>query len=202
MLLLEHCLEQSAAFHRHLCPRQVLGVRMGMLAAEVFTLELPQRNKRLYAFVETDGCFADGIMTTTGCALGHRTMRLMDLGKVAVTFVDTLSEKAIRIYPHPAARERAMLYSNDEADRWHRQLTAYQVMPTDELMCMQKVMLAVSLREIISKPGVRVQCSVCGEEIINQREICVNGKPLCRHCAGEAETYYLVTEKISPVLPS
>ena len=51
--------------------------------------ELPQTDKRLYTFVETDGCFADGVMVATGCSLGHRTLRLIDYGKVAATFVDT-----------------------------------------------------------------------------------------------------------------
>ena len=72
--LLDEILEHSAALHRHLCPRQVLGARMGILAGRLHSLELPQKNKRLYTFVETDGCFADGIGAATGCWLGRRTM--------------------------------------------------------------------------------------------------------------------------------
>jgi formylmethanofuran dehydrogenase subunit E len=63
-------LQQSAALHRHLCPRQVLGVRMGLYAAELLGLALPQSDKRLFTIVETDGCFADGVSVATGCTLG------------------------------------------------------------------------------------------------------------------------------------
>ena len=54
-LSLDDILERAAALHRHLCPRQVLGARMGILAGRLLSLELPQKNKRLYTFVETDG---------------------------------------------------------------------------------------------------------------------------------------------------
>src|SRR5687768_11979454 len=92
-------LEKSAESHKHLCPRQILGVRMGLLAGDLLGLELPQKNKRLIVFVETDGCFVDGITVSTGCSMGHRTMRLMDYGKVAATFVDSQSNRAFRIAP-------------------------------------------------------------------------------------------------------
>ena len=63
---LKKMLTQTAAMHKHLCPRQILGVRMGIVAAQLFPLELPQKDKRLLAFVETDGCFADGVSAATG----------------------------------------------------------------------------------------------------------------------------------------
>jgi hypothetical protein len=61
MPTLKELLDQTTAMHRHLCPRQVLGVRMGLYAGELLGLALPQSDKRLYTIVETDGCAADGI---------------------------------------------------------------------------------------------------------------------------------------------
>jgi formylmethanofuran dehydrogenase subunit E len=183
-------LKLTAAQHDHLCPRQVLGVRMGMYAAELLQLDLPQSDKRLITFVETDGCFADGVSAATGCSLGHRTMRLMDFGKVAATFVDTKTEQAIRIYPHPASRSNARLCQPDARSRWHAQLEAYQVMPVEQMLCWQPVTLTLSLQRLISRHGVRVNCAMCGEEIINEREVIADGQPLCRACAGDA--YYQV----------
>lgn len=81
--------DQLLRLHDHICPRQVLGLRMGQLAGEFLGLPLPQQDKRLFVFVETDGCFADGVMVATGCSLGHRTMRLEDKGKATATFIDT-----------------------------------------------------------------------------------------------------------------
>ncbi len=198
MTLLEIYLEQTAALHRHLCPRQVLGVRIGLFAAELFDLELPQTNKRLFCFVETDGCFADGVSVATGCWFGHRTMRLMDFGKVAATFVDTQTDRAIRIWPSPDARHHARDYCPEAADRWHAQLTAYQVMPDTELLCEREVSLTASLATIISRPGVRTVCDVCGEEIINERECLISGRTLCRSCAGEG--YYSTDAVVSDVV--
>jgi formylmethanofuran dehydrogenase subunit E len=187
---LQTLLEESAKRHHdHLCPRQVLGVRMGMYAAELFQLDLPQHDKRLYAFVETDGCLVDGIAVATGCSVGRRTMRVIDYGKSAATFVDTETERAIRITPTRASRTRAIDYAPGATNRWHAQLAAYQIMPNDELLNAQSVMLAVSLKQIISQHGLRLVCEQCSEDVINERYAQVAGKIVCRACADGA--YYV-----------
>jgi len=104
MPTLEELLQESAAFHRHLCPRQVLGVRMGLLAGRRLGLDVPRDDKRLLTFVETDGCAADGVSVATGCRVGGRTLRVIDFGKVAATFVDTSTGGAIRVAPAPDVR--------------------------------------------------------------------------------------------------
>ena len=184
--------ESAQRHHDHLCPRQVLGVRMGMYAAELFQLDLPQSDKRLFAFVETDGCLIDGIVAATGCAVGNRTMRVMDYGKSAATFVDTQTDRAIRITPTRESRAVARVYAPDAPDRWHAQLAAYQVMPANELFAAQAVTLTVSLKQIISQHGHRVVCERCGEDIINEREVRVDGEVLCYPCA--LGRYYQPTE--------
>ncbi len=173
----------AAQHHDHLCPRQVLGVRIGMYAAELFNLDLPQINKRLFAFVETDGCLIDGIVATTGCSVGRRTMRVIDYGKSAATFADTLTERAIRITPARESRTRAIDYAPNAPNRWHAQLEAYQKMPNDELLVAQQVALNISLSQLISQHGHRVVCNQCGEDIINEREVRADGEILCRACA-------------------
>ncbi len=194
LLTLDDLLKQTANLHNHLCPRQVLGVRMGILAAELLELDLPQTGKRLYTFLETDGCFADGVSVATGCWLGHRTLRLMDFGKVAATFVDTVSDMAFRISVHPQVRRIARECEPDAHSRWHAQLAAYQYLPSDQLLIWQPVQLTLSMRVLISRPGVRVNCVRCGEEILNEREVVVHGEPVCRACAGEA--YYVAAEPV------
>lgn len=187
-------LAKSSALHKHLCPRQVLGVRMGLQIATLLGLELPQSDKRLLTFVETDGCFADGISVATGCWLGRRTLRLMDYGKTAATFVDTKTDVAIRFWPHPGSRDRSGDYAPDEQSRWHTMLEAYQVMPADELLCWRHVDLTVSLKEIISRAGVRVNCEICGEEVINEREVVRDGLTLCRACASDSYYHFEPTD--------
>ncbi len=157
-----------------------------MLAGDLLDLELPQADKRLFTFVETDGCFADGVAVASGCTLGHRTLRLMDYGKVAATFVDTQTEEAIRIYPHPASRDAAANWLPQVASRWEAMLEAYQVLPIEDLFCWSPVQLTLDLTALISKHGLRVNCAICGEEILNEREIVVEGQTVCRACAGDA----------------
>ena len=41
MEAVDELLSASAALHDHLCPRQVLGVRMGLLAGQILDLDLP-----------------------------------------------------------------------------------------------------------------------------------------------------------------
>jgi formylmethanofuran dehydrogenase subunit E len=188
MKSLTELLVESAALHRHLCPRQVIGARMGLWAGELLGLELPQSDKRLLTIVESDGCFADGVAVATNCWVGRRTLRLEDYGKVAATFVDTKSERAFRLVPHPQARTVARDYAPNARNRWEAMLLGYQQMPTEALLVKQVVQLLTPVAQLISKAGRRVNCDRCGEEIINERETLRAGRPLCRACAGPA--YY------------
>lgn len=198
MANLEVLIDQLSAMHHHLCPKQVLGARMGLYAAELLQLDLPQTDKRLFTFVETDGCYTDGVSVATGCWVGHRTLRMLDYGKVAATFADTLTNDAIRIRPHPQSRTRARAYAPHAIDKWHAQLTAYQVMPNEALFEAQPVELTVSLAALISKHGLRVACVQCGEDIINEREVRRDNLVLCRACAGD--TYYQPATHLEAVL--
>jgi formylmethanofuran dehydrogenase subunit E len=197
-------LAESARLHDHLCPRQVLGVRMGMAAAHLLGLELPQKDKRLHVFVETDGCAVDGIMVSTGCQVGRRTMHVLDFGKVAATFADRENGLALRLRPRSDLRDAWAQYAPQAADRWHGYLQAYQVMPEAELFDLQRGRLTISLAALISQEGVRAVCERCGEEIFNEREVHLAGSVLCRTCAGES--YFEIgadpTQDFNPVVSS
>ncbi len=183
---LKTALRNLEGVHRHLCPRQVLGARIALFAGEYLDLELPREDKRLFVFVETDGCALDGIAVTTGANVGKRTMRVMDYGKVAATFVNTESGEAVRIVPRTGIRSEARNYAPEARNRWIAQLNGYQVMPPHELLLAEPVQLTVNLERLISRAGVRVNCKVCGEEIMNEREVVREGMVLCRSCAGDA----------------
>lgn len=189
MQMLNQILAESAKRHKHLCPRQVLGARMGLFAAELLGIELPCRDKSLLVISETDGCAVDGLIAATGCHVGSRTLRVLDFGKIAATFTDISTEVTIRIVPKPEVRSRAAEYvSLRVRNKWEAMLLGYQVMPLSDLFVVQRVKLDRSLSEIISRPRRKVTCEVCKEEIINGREVVNNGVILCRTCAGES--YY------------
>ncbi len=119
-------------------------------------------------------------------------MRIEDLGKVAATFVDTETARAVRIVPRIEARALAREYAPEATSRWHAQLVGYQRMPDDLLLTWQAVTLTTSIEAIVGCAGVRVICEMCQEEIINGRQVAREGSLLCRTCAGQA--YYRVKD--------
>lgn len=193
MIDLQTILQLSSARHKHLCPRQVLGARIALAGAAALELALPRCDKRLLIILETDGCFADGVEVATGCTIGHRTLRIEDYGKTAATLIDVQTERAVRVIPQVDVRERAYAYAPAERRHYFAQLQGYQVMPDAELLTIQPVTLTTPIAAIVSRPGVRVNCSQCGEEIINEREVLVEGEIRCRSCAGHG--YYSFPDK-------
>lgn len=177
-------LEISSRDHSHLCPRQILGVRLGLCGLSALQLEPNHGSKRILVIAETDGCFVDGITAATGCTVGHRTLRIEDYGKTAATFIDTRTGLTYRIASALDIREKAYLYAGDETRHYFAQMHAYQIMPDDEMFTAQQVQLVVSHASIVSRPGVRVNCDACGEEIMNEREVRREGLVLCRSCAN------------------
>lgn len=186
---LQTLLAASAARHSHLCPRQVLGVRAGLAGLAALRLTHLHKDKHLLVVLETDGCFADGIEVSTGVAIGHRTLRIEDYGKIAATFIKVPGGEAVRISPRLDIRQRAWDYAPSEKKYYYTQLHAYQVMPESELFNIKEVELAIPLEKIISRAGVRTECDFCGEDIINERQVYRDGFTLCRACAGPA--YYV-----------
>lgn len=181
---LQNLLDASASRHSHLCPRQVLGVRLGLAGAARIGLSAPRTDKRLLVISETDGCFVDGIEVAAGVSVGHRTLRIEDFGKTAATFVDVCTGLALRVEPVANLRDRAVEYALDEPRHYFAQMQAYQVMPEEAMFTFQSVILTTPLEAILSKPKMRVNCAICGAEIMNEREIMRAGQPLCRACAG------------------
>lgn len=188
MVDLDALLTESAARHSHLCPRQVLGVRAGLAGLSALGFQRPLEGKPLIAIVETDGCFVDGIEVAIGVSVGHRTLRIEDYGKIAVTFINSTSGEAFRISPRLDVRQKAWEYAPSESKHYFAQLLAYQVMPDSLLFNIDQVDLVTPIEKIISVPGIRTVCDFCGEEIINERDVNRNGFRLCRSCAGPS--YY------------
>jgi len=185
---LAHILEKSMQDHDHLCPRQILGARIGMAGMKELNFTEPPQKKELLVISETDGCFVDGVIAATGCTVGHRTLRVEDYGKVAVTFVDVRTGQAVRVVPRLDIRERAATFASNEPRHYFAQMQAYQSMPDEEMLTLQEVCLNVSIEQIVSRPGLRVNCDVCGEEIMNERQVKRDKLTLCRACDSSA--YY------------
>jgi len=196
MRSLEQILRESSRHHGRLCPRQILGARIGLTGMKALGFDEPPQKKQLLVITETDGCFVDGVASATGCTVGHRTLRVEDYGKVAATFVNTQTDYAVRLAPVLDIRQKAFKYAPGETRHYFTQMQAYQVMPDEEMFTFQEVLLNTPVEQIVSKPGLRINCDVCGEEIMNGREISRDGLALCLPC-GQAGYYQSVDDEVA-----
>lgn len=192
MLTLAEYLIEAERNHGHMCPGQVLGVRMAMLGCRLIGIEEPKVGKRLIVFVEIDRCAADAINTVTGCRLGKRTLKFRDFGKLAATFLNTETNEAVRIVAVETSRELAKQLFSHLPTKKEQQLEAYKTLPDQDLFTWQRVKIALPDADKPGHPLARVECDECGEGINDHREVLHDGRTLCRACAGQR--YYEVLE--------
>ncbi len=188
----DELLKESVAIHGHLCPGQVLGVRLAMYGLSLLGIDDPKGKdrKRLMVFVEIDRCATDAIQSVTGCSLGKRSLKWMDYGIMAATFLDLSSKRAIRIIAREESRQLAAEKFPDMKDKYKAQIEAYKVMDDQELFKVQEVEVEVPEADMPGRPGRRVQCQKCGDWVQDFRDVEKDGKILCKACAFGA--YYKV----------
>jgi formylmethanofuran dehydrogenase subunit E len=181
----ESLLKQSEQMHGHLCPGQVLGVRMAVFGLKKVGISDPKGKdrKRLIIFVETDRCATDAIQSVSGCSLGHRTLKFADYGKMAATFINLKSGKSIRVIAREAAKGKAKECFPHLNNKYAAQLEAYKIMSDDELFEYEDVIVNLNPEDMPGRPIARVECDKCGEYVQDMREVRVNGSVLCRCCA-------------------
>jgi len=191
----EALLDESIKIHGHLCPGQVLGVKMSMLGLREIGIEDPKGKdrKNLIVFVEMDRCATDAVQSVTGCSLGHRTMKFMDYGKMAAAFVNLKTGRAVRVVAKEESREKAKKYFPDIDDKYKAQLEAYKVMPDKELFDVMNVKVEIKPEDLPGRPLRRIPCDICGEYVQDMREVHKSGKTLCRPCAEGG--YYKIEDK-------
>ena len=187
MKSLDEYLHDAEQAHGHLCAGQVLGVRLAMLGLEKLGIEDPRGKdrKRLVTFVEIDRCATDAVAVVTGCRLGKRALKFRDWGKVAATFVDVSSGKAVRIVARESSKALARRMHPEIESKNQQQMLAYREMREDDLFDVQWVKVELPPEEFPGYKGERVVCAQCGEGINFKREVRKDGRVLCRACAGE-----------------
>ena len=141
--------------------------------------------KRLVTFVEIDRCATDAVGVVTGCRLGKRALKFRDWGKMAATFVDVSTGKAIRIAAKESSKQLAREMHPELESKNQQQMLAYREMTDDDLFTTQWVKVNLPPEEFPGFKGPRIVCDLCGEGINFGREVQREGKTLCRSCAGE-----------------
>ena len=186
-LLLKEC----ERLHGHMCARQLLGTRMALLGCKTIGIDDPRGadRRKLIVWVEIDRCMADAVSAVTGVRLGKRSLKYVDYGKVAATFLNTENERAVRIVALESARTLADERYPEIENKRQRQFQAYSDATDDELFKTELVSIQLRDLDAPGSPRSRVTCVVCGEGVNDGREVIdANGDPLCRGCYGG--TYY------------
>lgn len=182
----------AEAAHGHLCAGQVLGVRMAMLGCRRLGMDEPRGkdHKRLVTFVEIDRCATDAIGVVTGCRLGKRALKFRDWGKMAATFIDVPSGRAVRIAARESSKSQARELYPEIENKNQQQMRAYREMPDEELFAEEWVEVALDPKEFPGYKGERVACHQCGEGINYDRYVRREGRTLCLACAAPENRYY------------
>lgn len=173
--------------HGHLCAGQILGLRMALHGLAMLGVEDPEGadRKRLVTFVEIDRCATDAIPVVTGCRLGKRALKFRDFGKVAATFCDLKTDRAVRVVALESAKDRARELYPEIANKNQQQMRAYREMSAEELFAHQWVRVALGPEEFPGYKGPKRICARCGEGINFERHVERDGETLCRACAGD-----------------
>ena len=197
VLSFQELLLSSAKEHGHLCPGQVLGVRLAMLGCRLIGLDNPRdlsQIKNLIVYVEMDRCAADAVAHVTGTKLGRRSLKFVDYGIMAATFVNMETDKAFRVVSKEEARDLAPVYAPEVSEKARQQLLAYQRMPDSLLFTVQKADVHVSEFDLPGPTRAKAKCALCGQVVRDKREVVLDGVTLCRPCAHGA--YYKHVQEV------
>jgi formylmethanofuran dehydrogenase subunit E len=185
----DELLRDSVERHGHLCPGQAVGVRMAMLGCRLIGLDDPScrgQVKKVLVYVEMDRCTADAVALVTGAKLGRRSLKFMDYGIMAATFVNLESGKAYRVLSTEESRDLASYYAPEITGKREQQMEAYRRMPDSVLFKVQEVHAPIHDEDMPGPTRYKATCSRCGQVVRDRREVRRNGETLCRICAGGA----------------
>ncbi len=164
---------------------------MAMLGCRLIGLDDPRQMpqiKKIIVYIEIDRCAADAIAYVTGVKLGRRSLKFIDNGIMAATFVNLETGSAYRIVSTESSRESAGQYAAHIDDPHQQQLEAYKAMPEDVLFDITPVKVDVPEQDLPGPSRFKAQCLQCGQVVRDKREVLVDGRTLCRPCARG--TYY------------
>jgi len=184
---LEILLNKAKEFHGDACPGIAMGTRMTLAGMEELGMNPLERNRDLIVFVEIDRCATDAVQAITGCSLGKRTLKFRGYGKFGITFLDLSSGKAVRVsgLNKPSQNINGQTMSDVSTEILNK--------PDAELFKIQPVKVDLPEKDVPGLPLNRSNCEKCGEDIMDYREVEVDGKTLCKSCAEG--TYYQIIGK-------
>jgi formylmethanofuran dehydrogenase subunit E len=131
--------------------------------------------RQMIVLIENDRCIADAIQIVTGTRIGRRSAKLVDLGKMAATFLNGATGLAYRV------NVKSFNLSGRHGQEACRIVLS---LPDAELLSWQQVRVVLKPTELPGKPLRTVLCARCGEKVFDGKDVEGRAGPLCRSCAG------------------
>jgi formylmethanofuran dehydrogenase subunit E len=181
-------LAEAGRFHGDICTGIAIGTRMAISGLQRIGIADPKGTDRksLMVFVEIDRCTTDAIMAITGCKPGKRTMKVLDYGKMAATFINLKTGQAVRVVTKLRKRD----------GDGHGEIDVGSI-PEEELFAIAEVTVLLRPEDMPGKPLRRCACARCGETVMDGREIEHQGKTLCKPCFTQND-YYRAADETRP----
>jgi formylmethanofuran dehydrogenase subunit E len=183
---LDGLIDECGILHGHICPGQILGVRMALLGCKSVGIVDPRGvdRKKLIVWVEIDRCVTDAVSAVTGVRLGKRSLKYKDYGKVAATFLNLSEKSAFRVVAKEESRELADALYPAVENKKERQMLTYREADTEELFKVESVRIELDDFEMPGRPRRRIICAQCGEGVNDGRELVdALDRKVCRYCA-------------------
>ena len=114
--------------------------------------------------VEIDRCAADAVAVVTACRFGKRALKFRDWGKVAATFVDLETGRAVRVAAKESSKALARRMHPGIPDKNQQQMLAYREMADDDLFTTQWMKIELPPEEFPGYKDNRIVCVHAAKE--------------------------------------
>jgi formylmethanofuran dehydrogenase subunit E len=176
----EKYIEQAKSFHGYAAP----GIIIGGFMVDLAYRHLPE-GVLLDAISETQVCLPDALQLLTHCTVGNGWLKVIDLGRFALTLYDPNNGNGIRVYVNPAKLEKW-----PEIKNWFFKLVPKKEQDTQRLM--KQIQEAGS--DICDYEKVKVKLSKVTKKHHSSLGICSRCKEsypvadgdVCLGCQGKA----------------
>jgi formylmethanofuran dehydrogenase subunit E len=170
--------EDIIDFHGHSCPGLAVGYRLAVAAMDALDV-VRSDDEELIAVVESDACGVDALQCVSGCTFGKGNLIFRDYGKHAYSLFSRVKQQGVRVVFHGKGIPAEL---REDRPRYAARIITEQ----------QDAILSVIRIPYEELQGARVrksvECSRCGENVMESRvRETVNG-PICIPCAERAES--------------
>lgn len=174
----EDYLERITVFHGYPAPGLVIAGKMVDLC-----LKAVPDGCLFDAIAETGNCLPDAVQMLTPCTVGNGWLKVLDLGRFALSLYDKQSGHGVRVFMHPrkvvrwAAIDCWFFKRKEKAEQDTQRLLAEIRQAGEQILEAKKI--RVHPRFLTKSPvGTRALCARCGESYP------LKHGDLCRACQG------------------